>query len=347
MPDGYLLLFAGFIAASNVLILRVLGTGLVPSAAWAASLRMVGAGLLIGLLGDRLGYPWWGYYSVPVLALSTLAPTVRFGLPVGRALGYVGLRVATIPVVYGLTAALVSGVVLPFVASVPVHRDFEDGSLWRWSHESAAPHAVRIVPDPVDPGNRVARFELRPGDRPVNLGLRTELSEFAFKAPFGREIIYSFRTYIPEDWSDQDVRCLIAQWHAWHDWVLGEALRSPVLGIEYRDNVFLIRLCHNDGWIQRDNSPASNHKTVVYRSEALAQKGVWHTFKAQVRWSPDPDGRLRMWINGEQVVDYAGPIGYRDALGPYFKMGLYRDATPDTFVIYHDDYRRYLLGTQR
>lgn len=62
--------------------------------------------------------------------------------------------------------------------------------------------------------------------------------------------------------------------------------------------------------ILRNNSPASHHKTVVYRSEALAQKGVWHTFKAQVRWSPDPDGRLRMWINGEQVVDYAGPIGY-------------------------------------
>jgi hypothetical protein len=313
-----------------------------PWAVWAASLRLVSAGLLIGLLGDRLGYPWWGYYSVPVLALSTLAPAVRFGLPVGPALGYAALRVLTLPVVYGITAALVSGLVLPLTASVPVRRDFEGGGLWRWSHEFAAPHAVRIVPDPVDPGNHAARFELRPGDRPVNLGHRAELSEFGFKAPFGREMVYEFRTLIPADWPNQDVRCLIAQWHAWHDWVFAEALRSPVLGIEYRDDAFLIRLCHNDAWIQRDNSAASNHKTVLYRSDAHAAKGVWHTFKVQVRWSPGPDGALHVWIDGEPVVAYEGPIGYRDALGPYFKMGLYRDETPDTFVIYHDDYRRYI-----
>ena len=347
MPDGYLILFALLTALSNGWILRIASGSPVSRPTWTAFLRLVGAGLLIGLLGDRLGYPWWAYYSVPVLALSTLAPALRFGLPAGRALAYAGLRVMTIPLVYGLTTALVAGITLPAAASVPVHRDFERGGLWRWAHEFAAPHSVRIVPDPTDPGNRVARFELRPGDRPVNLGLRAELSEFAFKAPFRQEMVYRFRTYIPEDWPNQDVRCLIAQWHAWHDWVLAEALRSPVLGIEYRDDAFLIRLCHNDRWIQRDNTRESNHRTVVYRSDAHAEKGVWHTFEVQVRWSPDPDGTLKVWIDGEPVVDYAGPIGYRDALGPYFKMGLYRDATPDTFVIYHDDYRRYPVRATR
>jgi hypothetical protein len=344
MPDGYLILFAFIIALTNVAILRVVRGPPVPGAVWTASFRLVTAGLLIGVLGDRLGYPWWAYYSVPLLLLSTLAPAARFGLTAGRAAAYAGLRVLTIPIVYGMTALLIRTLMLPWATALPVHRDFEKGGLWAWSHEFAAPHAVQLVPDPVDPDNQVARFERRPGDRPVNLGRRAELSEFAFKAPFGREVVYRFRTYIPSDWPNQDVRCLIAQWHAWHDWVLAEALRSPVLGIEYRDDAFLIRLCHNEAWRQQDNSPASNHKTVLYRSDAYAEKGIWHTFEVRVRWSPDPDGAVRVWIDGHPVVDYVGPIGYRDALGPYFKMGLYRDETPDTFVIYHDDYRRYVTS---
>ena len=338
------------------------------------TLRLTLAGLLIGVLGDRIGAPWWAYYSVPVIALLTLVPPLRFGLagPVphrpsgaspthgraakanavgpaastrhcptrGRALAYLTLRLITLPPTYALTALVITIVILPIATRIPVRRTFEAGTTLAWSHEVAAPHSLRLVPDPAAPGNTVARFELRPGDRPVNLGHCAELSDFAFKAPFGREIHYSFRTYIPEDWRDQDVRCLIAQWHAWHDWVLVEALRSPVLGIEYRDGAFLIRSCHSDRLRQSDNAQAGINKRVHYVGGDHAQKGIWHHFDVHVRWSWRDDGELRVRIDDHLVVDYRGPIGYRDLLGPYFKFGLYRDPTADTVVIYHDDYER-------
>jgi hypothetical protein len=306
-----------------------------------ACLRLTVAGMLVGLLGDRLGYPWWAYYSVAVIALLTLVPALHFDLGVGAALGYVGLRLVTLPIVYIATALCLRVLVLPIAARLPVTRGFELGHTLGWSHEVGALHGALIVPDPAGtPGNRVARFELRPGDPPVNLGYRAELSEFSFKAPFGQPLAYRFRTYIPESWHDQDTRCVIAQWHAWGDWVIAEALRSPVLALEYRDGAFLIRSAHNARWRQSDNSPASNQMQIHYRGREHATKGVWHDFLIHVRWSPGDDGWLRVWIDGDEVVDYQGPIGYRDLLGPYFKFGLYRDPTPESVVIYHDAYHR-------
>jgi hypothetical protein len=297
------------------------------------------------------------YYGLPALVLTTLVPPVCISLMPGahmsgkKALAYIALSLAAIPFVYGVTTALVARLAYQDFNLRPVirdfeDRDFEDGMLQGWYREFAprigqsVPPAVQIVPDPVQAGNQVVRFELRHSDAKVNLGHRAELSEYAFKAPFHTDMWYAFRTFIPESWPNQDVRCLIAQWHAWHDWAWGEALRSPVLGIEYWDRAFLIRLCHSDQKIQTDNSSRSNNKTVLYTSDAHAQKGVWHDFIVNVRWSPQEDGYLNVWIDGHQVVQYQGPIGYDDALGPYFKMGIYRDDVPDTFILYHDAYRR-------
>jgi hypothetical protein len=352
MRDFYLFFFHSFTFIGSLLILwLVMGKGL----SWAmvlcnASLILIGA--LIGGLGNYLGSPWLAYYTLPGLVLITLGPPVCFSLMPDvhmsgkKALAYIVLSLAAVPLIYGVTTAWVSHLAYRDFNTHSVLKDFERGTFQGWYREFAprlgrpGPQAVQIVPDPVQADNRVARFELRHSDPKVNLGHRAELSEYAFKAPFHTDLWYAFRTFIPEAWPNQDVRCLIAQWHAWHDWAWGEALRSPVLGIEYRDSAFLIRLCHSDVKIQTDNSSRSNNKTVLYISDEYAQKGVWHDFVVNVRWSPQEDGYLNVWIDDHQVVRYRGPIGYKDALGPYFKMGIYRDDVPDTFVLHHDAYRR-------
>ncbi len=352
MRDFYLFFFYGFTFVGSLLILwLVMGEGV----SWAMMLCNFGLiviGAILSELGNYLGAPWLAYYGLPALVLTTLVPPVCFSLMPGvsmngrRALAYVFLSIVTLPLVYWLTTALVLPLAYQDFNTGPVIRDFEKGTLQGWYREFAPrlgqpePPAVQVVPDPVQADNLVVRFELRQGDPKVNLGYRAELSEYAFKAPLHTDLWYAFRTFIPESWPNQDVRCLIAQWHAWHDWPWGEALRSPVLGIEYRDSAFLIRLCHSDVKIQTDNSLRSNNKTVLYISDEYAQKGTWHNFVINVRWSPQEDGYLNIWIDGHQVVQYQGPIGYNDALGPYFKMGIYRDDVPDPFVLYHDAYRR-------
>lgn len=43
-------------------------------------------------------------------------------------------------------------------------------------------------------------------------------------------------------------------------------------------------------------------------------------------------GFLKVWRDGVQIVNYAGAIGYNDALGPYLKAGVYRATNPNPMV---------------
>ena len=169
---------------------------------------------------------------------------------------------------------------------------------------------------------------------------RAELKEANYNAPFNKDMWYAFSVYVPEESPEQYVRCLIAQWYAPADKELGEANRSPPLGIEYRSGRFKIRYCHSSKRIQKDNSLSSINKTTLYNSSEYAQKGVWHDFIVNVNWSYEKNGYCNIWIDGNKVVEHKGPIGYNDRLGPLFKMGIYRDPTHEQFVIYHDDYKR-------
>jgi len=132
---------------------------------------------------------------------------------------------------------------------------------------------------------------------------------------------------------------VIAQWHGWPDKEFGEVWRSPVLSIRYSNYHFLIKICYSSKRIQTHNFWTSTNKTVLYASDEYAQKGIWHDFVVNVNWTYKKSGYLNVWIDGNQVIEYKGPIGYNDSVGPFFKMGIYRDDIAETFVIYHDEYR--------
>jgi hypothetical protein len=45
-------------------------------------------------------------------------------------------------------------------------------------------------------------------------------------------------------------------------------------------------------------------------------------------------------MNGEQVVDYTGQIGYKSDLNTsYFRLGLYRDTMEVPMTVYYDDFQ--------
>jgi hypothetical protein len=230
--------------------------------------------------------------------------------------------------------------VLASCAVIPARRGFETGTFEAWYTEFPEPDSAAVVTRPVREGKYAAAFTSAPGDRRITGGFRTEVSEPWAAAPFRTEMWYRFSIFIPEDWPEADVRCLIAQWHGWPDLHRGEAWRSPVAALEYRNGMFIIRICFNDQPVQKDNSLSSNNKTILYKSDRYAVKGVWHDFAVNAFFDPSGKGFFRVWIDGNKIVDYTGPLGYNDAFGPWFKMGLYRDESPETFTVYHDDYRR-------
>jgi hypothetical protein len=61
----------------------------------------------------------------------------------------------------------------------------------------------------------------------------------------------------------------------------------------------------------------------------------WHRLVMQHFVHPT-DGFIRAWLNGVQVADYAGPLGYWDEeTAGYWKTGIYRGASAITATMSH------------
>lgn len=54
--------------------------------------------------------------------------------------------------------------------------------------------------------------------------------------------------------------------------------------------------------------------------------GATMSFVGRIVLGKTAGGELDLWLNGSQIVNYTGRIGFNDAVGPYFKAGLYRAA---------------------
>ncbi len=212
-----------------------------------------------------------------------------------------------------------------------------------WGHHFSYTHSARIISDPIDPDNKVLRMEIRQGDTYRTYTgdrHRAEVYE-TYKAVFNQPIHYSFRVYVPEEWQFADVRSLIAQWHATPDKHLGEISRSPNLGIELHNNRFLIRGQTSNEVVNTHNKQGM-HRYKYYESEPI-KRNHWYKFDIFANWSHEDNGALIILIDDQEIVNFSGATSYYDCVGPYFKMGVYRDDTPETFVIYLDDYQRNLM----
>lgn len=216
---------------------------------------------------------------------------------------------------------------------VVIH-DFESPYAELVRHSATNSYAVTRVDDVVRRGSYAVRFELRQGDKWRDT-FRSEYKDI-FAATMGKEYWYGISMLIPSDFPEHDNRNVVMQWHATRDKYLGESSRSPVLAFRYRSGILSITVRHSSKQIQNSNDGI--HK-VIYEQHNYT-KGVWNDFIINSKWSYEDDGFVNVWLNGTKIVNYKGPVGYNDAVGPYFNFGIYRDDVPQTYVIYFDEYRR-------
>ncbi|MEZ5099299.1 MAG: polysaccharide lyase [Thermoleophilia bacterium] len=219
---------------------------------------------------------------------------------------------------------------------------FSDGDiLWRGGFEAAldrqwtdvhvqADDRIALVADPVRLGKRSARFEVRPGDT-VNPKWGGELAQVlqTTEEQAGQESWWAWSVLFPEDFPTTSGWCVFAEWHQTG---LPNVPQGPApINFDCSDDGYrlIVRGGDEPDWEQR-----------VFPLPQL-ERGQWHDFLFHVRWSPDPDGFVQLWIDGEEVIPRTSlRTSYRDQ-GLYLKAGLYRDASPDTAVLYLDGFRRY------
>ena len=70
------------------------------------------------------------------------------------------------------------------------------------------------------------------------------------------------------------------------------------------------------------------------------QVGQYNNIQIQANVSDDSNGYLDVSVNGSQVVNYHGALGYGD--GTYWEYGIYRDSAPETTAV---DYQNMTLTT--
>lgn len=189
------------------------------------------------------------------------------------------------------------------------------------------------------PGGQSIRFELRGGEawnEPSDSSFRSEIDTDDYVA-IGSVQWYGFSLYIPKDFPKEDNRCVIGQWHDKAKAQVGEPDKSPAVAQRFRNGRFYVTVRHSDQRIVTD--PDRVPEEIAFETKELPLSN-WNDFVYQIKWSCHRDGFINGWMNGKQIIQYRGPVGYNDEIGPTFKFGLYRDATQKTYVVYFDEYRR-------
>lgn len=179
----------------------------------------------------------------------------------------------------------------------------------------------QIVATPARAGNHAMQFTLDYADPWI-----LPASELRLDAPatvnhfqMGQSYWYGFSIYVPEALTNEKSE-IVNQFHAIPDTDLGESwgLNPP----------FFLAL-NGDRWqvvIRADASPVTRKGEYdVTRSWDLGpwQAGRWTDWVYQIKWSYQSDGIVRIWKDGELVLDYRGPNTFNDQKGPFWKIGIY------------------------
>lgn len=145
---------------------------------------------------------------------------------------------------------------------------------------------------------------------------------------------YAFSVFVPNDFptaAQVSGAVIVAQW-------MGGSY-GPELSFQIRDG---------SKWqIRRDWSTGvgdTGHE--MTQAESTVERGVWTDWVVYRERSWNSDGVLKVWKNGEKIVDFVGPtaINYV-ALGNggniQFKNGIYWGTTPRSaiYMLYFDDIR--------
>jgi hypothetical protein len=180
------------------------------------------------------------------------------------------------------------------------------------------------VADPLNSSLNAFAFQLAPGDTPTSGSYRSEF-EFEPTVENGKTYWVAFSVNV-QDWGtllNGDAALFGTQIHS------GDSSRG------YSPSFTLATYGGASGGrtfqVFRTYTDSSGSQISYKYSEIPIRFGQWTDFVFKFRHSLDGNGLLQVWMDGQQIVDYAGPIGfdtpgYRD----YAKFGYYNWSSFDS-----------------
>lgn len=191
--------------------------------------------------------------------------------------------------------------------------DFEPGDFSQCHLLEGGKKWVVSAPDPVRNGKHSMKVMMTHDQH------RTEVTG-PRSAPSG-EFKYGWSMFLPETFDGETFFSIVTQWHTWGSGKDYPPDGGPPTSITISKNNWGLKIQHQDG------EEFKTTKDVIPFGSILGDKGKWTDFYMEVNWqSPKAGGGyLRLWKNGEKVVDYNGPTWFEEKTkGPFFKMGVYK-----------------------
>jgi hypothetical protein len=220
---------------------------------------------------------------------------------------------------------------------IHVYEGFESGP--HWSESRMVPGSFRVQSDVVRAGRGAGEITVHSGHRreaASDSGAASERDELMeawwLFAHIHRAYRHSFSLYLPADFPIVPTRLVLAQWKQVCEWSRCRP-DNPVLAIRYQNGELFI-------------TRQDDHARSILYSSKQEMRGRWLDFRFETRFSPDQDGQIEGWLNGEGIVHYKGPTVYQQQRGypshryVYIKTGLYRDELQQPMTVYVDEYRK-------
>ncbi len=156
---------------------------------------------------------------------------------------------------------------------------------------------------------------------------RAELREAPdVRLKMGMESWYAFSFLLPSDFPIVKTRLVIARWkQSFKD---PSKDRSPMVSLRYIDGKLRVDVARDRG----------KRKVFIEKMDLLNR---WVDMVFRIIPEPNEEGLLQAWKDDRQMVDYRGPLGFKDDEDEiYFKLGLYRDHMKEPMRIIYDRFRR-------
>lgn len=135
-----------------------------------------------------------------------------------------------------------------------------------------------------------------------------------------KQVFWQAMTVWIDNWSDTGLkdRQLVTQWHHGAD---GYGLQ-PVLGLYMRKDEFSISAKYDTHAVPSSGTTVNK---LVYRKTG-GMTGRWVRIVMQGRISPNMADNpfMKVWVDGNLVASYSGPLGYYVDAKPKMKFGIYK-----------------------
>ena len=235
----------------------------------------------------------------------------------------------------GVTLLLGVGAVSASGEAILFSSGFESNSLSGWTASGNDP----VVQSQI---TRMGRYAIQSTLDRNNSAVpyRTEVRAIVPNPVRGQDTWYGFSIYLPDPYAADTLEESLAQWHKAEPAEPGDTVTQPPMALH----------SGNGRWTVVTRSATDQPTTNATKQEKKFdlgpyKVGEWTDWVFRVRWNWTGDGELQVWKNGVEVIKTKGPIGYNDAVMPYFKMGIYKPLWKNYVgvvtkrVMYHDEFR--------